>query len=305
MPREYTPPDLHGIVAVVAGATRGCGRGIAVELGAAGATVYCTGRSTRESRSPVNRTETIEETAELITQAGGHGIAVRVDHTEAEEVAALVQRVEAEQGKLNVWVSSVWGGESLVQWGIPLWEMDITRATTLLKQAVLSHVLNAHAALPLLLKTPGSVYVGMTDGDSYGYRGQFIYDLAKVGVIRVAENAARDTIQYAPEAELTSVALSPGFLRSEEMLTHFGVTEETWFKAIREQGRAWAESETPRYAGRAVARLVADPNRRLKNGTALATWNLKDEYQLSEPDGRIPGEDADELVTRFGITLEE
>jgi hypothetical protein len=137
----------------------------------------------------VNRPETIEETAQLVTQAGGHGIAIRVDHTEPDEVRVLVKQVEAEQGRLDVWVSSVWGGESLVEWGLPLWDMDITKATTLLKQAVLSHVLNAHAALPLLLQSPrGGLIVGMTDGDGYHYRGQFIYDLVKVGVTRIAEN---------------------------------------------------------------------------------------------------------------------
>jgi NAD(P)-dependent dehydrogenase (short-subunit alcohol dehydrogenase family) len=300
---RYQVPDLNGVVAVVAGATRGCGRGIAVELGAAGATVYCTGRSTRQHRSPVNRPETIEETAEMVTQAGGRGIAVRVDHTEPSEVQALVSQVEAEQGQLDVWVSSVWGGESLLEWGLPLWDMDVEKATLLLKQAVLSHVLSAHAALPLLLRSPrGGLIVGMTDGDGYHYRGQFIYDLVKVGVTRVAENIVHDLTQYAPTARLTSVAFTPGFLRSEEMLTTFGVTQETWFEAIREHGHSWAASETPRYAGRAIARLVADPNRHDKNGKALATWHLKDEYQLCEPGGRVPGEDADELVALYGAS---
>lgn len=300
MPREYTPPDLKNVVAVVAGATRGCGRGIAEELGAAGATVYCSGRSTCQSRSPVNRPETIEETAELVTRAGGRGIAVRVDHTEPAEVESFVKRVEAEQGRLNVWVNSVWGGESLVEWDRPIWDMDVAKVATLLKQAVWSHVLNAHAALPLLLKSPSGLIVGMTDGDGYHYRGSFIYDLVKVGVTRVAENVARDADQYAAQAQLTSVAFTPGFLRSEEMLDFFGVTEETWRDAIKTQGRHWAESETPRYAGRAITQLVADPNRHQKNGKALATWHLKDEYGLCEPDGRVPGEDADELVARYG-----
>lgn len=299
MPREYTPPDLAGMVAVVAGATRGCGRGIAVELGAAGATVYCTGRSTRESRSPINRPETIEETAERVQEAGGQGIPVRVDHSEPDEVAALIRRIEAEQGKLNIWVSSVWGGESLTEWGHPIWEMDMEKAAILLKQAVFTHVLNASTALPLLLKTGNGLIVGMTDGDGYHYRGQFVYDLAKVGVIRVAENIAQDVARYASDSGLISVALTPGFLRSEEMLTTMKVTEDRWFEAIREQGRAWAESETPRYAGRALTKLAADPNRHEKNGKALATWTLKDEYGLCEPDGRVPGEDADELVARY------
>lgn len=298
MPR-YVTPDLRGTVAVVAGATRGCGRGIAVELGAAGATVYCTGRSTRAGRSPMNRPETIEETAQQVTDAGGVGIAVRVDHTDPEQVQTLVRQVETEQRRLNVWVSSVWGGESLIEWDVPLWQMDLDKAQVLLKQAVFSHVLSAHAALPLLLKSPDSLIVGMTDGDGYHYRGSFLYDLVKVGVTRVAENVSRDAGQYAPDARLTSVALTPGFLRSEEMLAHFGVTADTWQEAIRTQGRHWACSETPRYAGRAVARLAADPNRHAKNGQALATWHLKDEYGLCEPDGRIPGEDADELVARY------
>lgn len=304
MPRQYVPPDLTDVVAVVAGATRGCGRGIAVELGASGATVYCTGRSTRQTRSPINRSETIDETAELVTSAGGKGIAVPVDHCEADQIQALIQRVNSEQGKLNVWVSSVWGGESLVEWGRPLWDMDMPKAATLLKQAVLSHVLSAHAALPLLLKSPGGLILGMTDGDSYDYRGQFIYDMAKVGVIRVAQNIARDVAQYAPDSTLTSLALAPGFLRSEEMLTTMGVTEETWFEGIRQHGRHWAASETPRYVGRAVAQLAADPNRQEKNGKALATWHLKDEYGLCEPDGRVPGEDVEELVARYGARSE-
>ncbi len=198
-------------------------------------------------------------------------------------------------------MSSVWGGESLVDWGLPVWDLDMAKAGTLLEQAVFTHVLNAHAALPLLRRSSrGGLLVGMTDGDGYHYRGQFVYDLAKVGVIRVAENAARDLDQYAPDSRVTSVAFTPGFLRSEEMLTRMGVTAETWFEAIREHGHSWAASETPRYAGRAIAKLAGDPARHEKHGKALSTWGLSDEYGLCEPDGRVPGEDADELVARYG-----
>jgi NAD(P)-dependent dehydrogenase (short-subunit alcohol dehydrogenase family) len=220
-----TPKTLDGKVALVAGATRGAGRGIAVELGAAGATVYCTGRSTREARSEYDRPETIEETAELVDAAGGRGIAVRVDHLVPEEVRALVARVDAEHGRLDVLVNDVWGGERLFEWQSPLWEHDLGNGLRLLRLAVETHLITSHHALPLLIRRPGGLVVEMTDGtaeyNATRYRNTAFYDLAKSAVIRLAFGQSRELAAYGA----TAVALTPGWMRSEMMLDAFGVTE--------------------------------------------------------------------------------
>ncbi|WP_405450487.1 SDR family oxidoreductase [Streptomyces erythrochromogenes] len=275
---------LAGTVALVAGGTRGGGRGIAVELGSAGATVYVTGRSSGAGRSDLDRPETIEETAERITAAGGLGIAVRTDHSRPDEVRALVDRIAAEQGgRLDVLVNSVWGGDPLTDWEHPLWEQDLETGLRLLRQAVETHVITSRFALPLMVARGSGLVVEVTDGNTARYRGSFFYDLAKSAVIRLA---------FAQAAELrphgvAAVAITPGFLRSEAMLDHFGVTEATWRDGVA-QDPNFAHSESPAYLGRAVAALAADPQVMAKSGRALATWGLYQEYGFTDADGTRP-----------------
>lgn len=275
---------LKGKVAVVAGATRGAGRGIAVELGAAGATVYCTGRSTRGNPSDLNRPETIEETAELITGKGGVGIAVRADHTVESEVKALFERVTEEQsGQLDVLVNDIWGGEQLTKWGKKFWELAPASSLRLIERAIFTHVITARYGVPLMVEQGSGLVIEITDGDTLEYRGHFIYDFIKTGVIRTAMGMAKDL----EGAGVTALALTPGFLRSEEMLDHFGVSEENWRDVI-EKDPYFAESETPHYIGRAVVALASDPNVHEKAGQALSTWHLSDEYGFKDVDGRQP-----------------
>lgn len=291
---------LKGKVAVVAGATRGCGRGIAVELGAAGARVYCTGRSTKGRPSDLGRPETIEETAELVSRAGGEGIALRVDHTQEGEVKALFERVRAEQGKLDILVNDVWGGDSLTEWGKPFWEADVAQGWRLLERSVYSHLLTSRYAVPLMLERNQGLIIEVTDGDNLNYRGNFFYDLVKTSVIRLAFAMSEEfrANRYVPEGgtmvkpsgatkNITALALTPGFLRSEAMLDHFGVSEANWRDAIAKDPY-YAESETPHYIGRAVVALASDPKVHEKAGKALATWHLAREYGFSDIDGRQP-----------------
>jgi NAD(P)-dependent dehydrogenase (short-subunit alcohol dehydrogenase family) len=271
-------PDLSGTVALVAGATRGGGRGVAVELGRAGATVYVTGRSSREAgRSELDRPETIEETAEL---AGG--IAVRVDHSRPEEVRALVDRIAREQdGRLDVLVNGVWGGDPLTDWEHPLWEQDLDTGLRLLRQAVETHIVTSRFALPLLVTRRRGLVVEVTDGNTARYRGSFFYDIAKSTVIRLAQAQAAE---LAPHG-VTAVALTPGFLRSEAVLEHLGVTTETWRES---DDPHFLKSETPHYLGRAVAALAADPDVARHNGRALSTGPLAREYGFTDLDGTQP-----------------
>ena len=274
-------------VALVAGATRGAGRGIAVELGAAGATVYCTGRSTRQARSEYDRPETIEETAELVTAAGGRGIAVRVDHLVPDEVRDLVARIDADHGRLDVLVNDVWGGEKLFEWTSPIWEHDLANGLRLLRLAIDTHLITSHHALPLLIRRPGGLVVEMTDGtaeyNAANYRLSAFYDLAKTSVIRLAFAQSRDLEPYGG----TAVALTPGWLRSEMMLEAFTVTEETWRDALVAQPH-FAISETPRYVGRAVAALAADPELARWSGRSLSSGGLALEYGFTDLDGSRP-----------------
>ncbi|MEV7617378.1 SDR family oxidoreductase [Streptomyces sp. NPDC089799] len=280
---------LKGKVALVAGGTRGAGRGIAVQLGAAGATVYVTGRSTTGRRSEYDRPETVEETAALVTAAGGRGVPVVCDHLEHARVEALVARIDSEQGRLDVLVNDIWGGDPLFEWDAPVWEHDLDNGLRLLRLAVETHAVTSHFALPLLLRTPGGggLVVEVTDGtEEYNrsnYRVSFFYDLAKSAVLRMG---------YALGHELgprgaTAVALTPGWLRSERMLEAYGVTEENWRDACRRNPH-FAISETPSYVGRAVAALAADPEVARWNGRSLSSGQLAREYGFTDLDGSRP-----------------
>ncbi|HXS43555.1 MAG TPA: SDR family oxidoreductase [Solirubrobacteraceae bacterium] len=278
---------LANKVALVAGATRGAGRGTAVALGEAGATVYCSGRTTRAQRSEYDRPETIEETAERVTAAGGAGIAVRVDHLEPEQVAGLVARIDAEQGRLDVLVNDIWGAERLFEWDTPLWEHDLDAGLRMLRLAVDTHLVTSHHALPLLIRQPGGLVVEMTDGtaeyNAERLRVNAFYDLAKAAVLRLAFSQSRE---LAPHGA-TAVALTPGWLRSEMMLDAFGVTEETWRDALQRVPH-FAISESPRFVGRAVAALAADPGRDRHNGRSLSSGGLAQTYGFTDLDGSRP-----------------
>jgi NAD(P)-dependent dehydrogenase (short-subunit alcohol dehydrogenase family) len=275
---------LAGKVALVAGGTRGGGRGIAVELGAAGATVYVTGRSSTAGRSDLDRPETIEETAEKITAAGGLGIPVRTDHSCPDEVCVLVDRIAAEQnGQLDILVNSVWGGDPLTDWEHPLWEQDLDTGLQLIRQAVETHVITSRFALPLMVARGSGLVVEVTDGNTARYRGSFFYDLAKSAVIRLAVGQAAELKAHG----IAAVAITPGFLRSEAMLEGFGVTEANWRDGAAKDPN-FARSESPAYLGRAVAALAADPDIMTKTGRALATWGLYKEYGFTDADGTQP-----------------
>ncbi|RSS85649.1 SDR family oxidoreductase [Streptomyces sp. WAC05950] len=278
---------LEGRVALVAGATRGAGRGIAVQLGAQGATVYVSGRSTRGRRSEYDRPETIEETAELVTAAGGRGIAVVADHLVPAEVEALVRRIDTEQGRLDVLVNDIWGGEVLFEWDSTVWEHDLDKGLRLLRLAVETHAVTSHFAVPLLLREPGGLVVEMTDGtadyNSAHYRVSFFYDIAKSSVLRMAFALGHE---LGPRGA-TAVALTPGWLRSEMMLDAYGVTEETWRDALAKAPH-FAISETPAYVGRAVAALAADPEVSRWNGGSLSSGQLAQVYGFTDLDGSRP-----------------
>ena len=275
---------LSGKIAVVAGATRGAGRGIACMLGEAGATVYCTGRSIRGNlASGTERPETIEETAELVTQYGGQGLYAQVDHTNPAQVKALFARVEEEQGRLDILVNDVWGGDALSEWGTPFWELDLDKGFLMQERAVHSHIITSRYGAPLMVAQNTGLIIEITDGDDYRYRGNLFYDLAKISVIRLAEGMAQEL----QETNVTALALTPGFLRSEAMLDHFGVTEANWRDGAQSDPHFIA-SETPFYVGRAVAALAADANVKEKAGQALSSWGLAKEYGFVDADGRQP-----------------
>ena len=277
------PKPLEGQVALVAGATRGAGRGIARALGEAGAVVYCTGRSSRAGPSPMGRLEVIEETAELIGAAGGMAHAVRVDHANEEEVAALVKRIRDEQGRLDVLVNDLWGGDPMVDWSAKFWNLDIAGTRALIDQALVSHLITARHAAPLMIERKHGLILEVTDGLGEGYRGQILYDLVKAAVLRLGYAMAWDL----KDTGVTALSLSPGFLRSEHVLEHFGVTEANWREGAA-RDPLFEESETPFLIGRGIAALAADPDVGRFAGAALTSEDLLDIYALEDVDGRRP-----------------
>jgi NAD(P)-dependent dehydrogenase (short-subunit alcohol dehydrogenase family) len=296
---DYHLPNLKDRVALVAGATRGLGRGIAMALGEAGATVYCTGRSTAANRIPrrpgekvsphdhARRPETIDETAAMVTAKGGRGIAVVVNHTDRVQVKDLIQKICDEQGKLHMLVNDI-SELTHADFGKLFWQLDLEAGIKNLRNVVETHVTTSHLAAPLLIETAArenktGLIVETGDGDSYGYRGHLFYDLTKTTVIRLAFAMAREL----RKKNVAAVALTPGFLRSEAMLEHFGVTMENWRDAAK-QDPNYLASETPLFAGRAVAALSADKTLMKKSGRVFSSWRLSDEYFYTDEDGSRP-----------------
>ncbi|MBX4150835.1 MULTISPECIES: SDR family oxidoreductase [Paenibacillus] len=279
---EYKP--LQGKVAVVAGATRGAGRAIAVMLGVAGATVYCTGRSVRGQVSDIKRSETIDDTADMVTARGGIGIAVQCDHTDEEQVKALFERIrEEQQGRLDILVNDIWGGENLTHWNIPFWEQFLSDGLLMQERAVTTHMITSYYGVPLMVDSGGGLVIEVTDGSTYRYRGNLYYSLAKISAIHLAAAMAEELRPY----QVTALSVTPGFLRSEQMLDHFGVTEDNWQDAAAQEPH-FIESETPYFLAQGIAALAADPNVADKSGKALSSWDLSDEYGFSDIDGRRP-----------------
>ncbi|MEU5212324.1 SDR family oxidoreductase [Streptomyces sp. NPDC020742] len=279
--------ELAGRVALVAGATRGAGRAMAVELGRAGALVYVTGRTTRDRVSEVGRpTETIEQTAELVTAEGGTGVPVPTDHLQPGQVKALTERIDREQGRLDVLVNSLWGGDRLIEFDTRLWDLDLDKGLRMFRLGIDSHVITGHYALPLLIRRPGGLVVEITDGTAAfnrRYRENLCFDLTKNAPHRIAVGLAEELAEYGG----TAVSLTPGFLRSEEMLDHFGVTEETWREAVAQEPH-FAIAESPALIARAVRALAADPDRARWTGRSLSSGQLAKEYGFTDTDGSRP-----------------
>lgn len=278
---------LQGKIALVAGGTRGAGRGIAVELGAAGATVYVTGRTTRSQLSEYQRRETIEETAELVNEVGGVGIPVQVDHLQPEQVKGLAEKIEREQGRLDILVNDIWGGENLVEWEVPVWQHSLENGLRMMRLAIDTHLITSHYLLPLVIRNKNGLVVEMTDGTAaYNqdhYRLSLYYDLVKTSVIRMAWGLAKELAPY----QCSAVALTPGWLRSEIMLEHFGVTEENWRDGAAKDPH-FLISESPHFVGRAVAALAQDDNKARWNGQSLSSGELAQIYGFTDIDGSKP-----------------
>ena len=278
--------SLAGKIALVAGGTRGAGRGIAVQLGAAGATVYVTGRTTRSARSEMNRPETIEETAALVDAAGGHGIPIRVDHLVPDQVRALIARIADEQGSLHILVNDIWGATTM-EWNKSVWESSLETGLHTLRLAVDTHAITSHFAVPLLIKQPGGLVVEVTDGtDEYNarnYRVSFFYYLAKAAVSRMAFALAHELRPHGA----TAVLLTAGWLRSEQMLDAYQVSEANWREATMRSPH-FAISESPAFVGRAVAALAQDADVARWNGASLSSGQLAKIYGFTDVDGSQP-----------------
>ncbi len=287
---------LKGQVALVAGATRGAGRGIATALGKAGAVVWCTGRSSRKDRErrggagqPFDlslRPETIEETAEIINDAGGQAVARCVDHTDDDAVRALVAEIDAKTGHLDILVNDIWGGDDLAEWGKPMWELSPKKGFAMIDRVLHTHFITTRHAMPLMLRSTKGLVVEITDGDFVGYRSNWFYDLAKMIPIRMALALMAD-LTSKDRRDVTCVAVTPGFLRSEAMLEHLEVTEDSWRDAVAANPH-FVESESPRFVGRAVAALAGDPQRENVSGQVLSSWGLAKRYGFDDLDGRRP-----------------
>lgn len=275
---------LAGKVAVVAGATRGAGRAIAVSLGEAGATVYVTGRSVRGKSATLGRPETIEETAEMVTARGGVGIAVQVDHTVETEVQALFDRVRLEQtGRLDILINDIWGGDELADWKVPFWEHSLGNGLLMQERAVRSHMITSYYGVPLMVARGSGLLIEMTDGVDYKCRGNLYYSLAKVSNIHLAACMALDLTPHG----VTALAVTPGFMRSEAVLDFLGVSEANWRDGVK-QDPHFAASETPYFVARAVVALASDPNVAAKAGKTLSSWDLAPEYGFIDVDGAQP-----------------
>ena len=268
---------LEGKIAVVAGATRGAGRGIATALGELGATVYCSARSVAGKPGMKGRPETIHETAEIVTARGGRGIAIQTDHTEPGQV----ERLFAQIPHVDILVNDIWGGDELVEWGKKLWETKLEDGLTLIDRAIKTHIITSYYGLPKLRE--GGVVFEITDGDAYFYRGHFFYDLVKTTVIRMAFALSQEL----KDRKATAIAVTPGFLRSEWMLDHFGVSEANW-RDVAKKVPEFIASETPLFVGRGVAALAADPDVARFNGRVIASWDLGDIYGVKDADGTRP-----------------
>jgi NAD(P)-dependent dehydrogenase (short-subunit alcohol dehydrogenase family) len=294
--------SLRGRVAVVTGATRGAGRGIACALGEAGATVVCTGRSSSlpdaTTRSDYRRSETIEETAEFVTKLGGTGVACAVDHLEPAQVAALAERLRRDYGRIDVLVNDIWGAELLkggpAQWNTPIWKLDLQRGLRILRLGIETHLITSHHLLPLLIERPGGLLVEVTDGtndyNATEYRISVFYDLVKTSVNRLAFSQGHEVAPHGA----TAVAITPGFLRSEMMLENFAVSEDNWRDALgQREGKPsapppFALSESPRYVGRAIAALAADGERQRWNQKSVSSGELARVYGFTDVDGSQP-----------------
>jgi len=275
---------LQGQVALVAGATRGAGRGIACMLGEAGATVYCSGRSTRTHPATgfyAGRPETIEETAEMVGCSGGTGIPVRTDHLVPEQVEALIGRIRQEQSRLDILVNDISEGETH-EW-LPFWKLDLDKGFRMLRTALHSHILTARHAATLMVEKRRGLIVEIGDGDTLDYRATLFYDLVKVSVSRFAFCMAEDLRQH----RVSALAVTPGYMRTEGMLDHFGVTESNWRDGAK-QDPNFLHSETPFFVGRAVAALAADPRVLRKSGGLYSSWGLAREYGFTDVDGSRP-----------------
>ncbi len=282
-----TTKRLDGKIALVAGATRGAGRGIALELAMAGAVVYVTGRSTDGRPSEYGRPETIEETARLINEAGGMAIPLVVDHLVDTQVEQLAGRIDRDHGRLDILINDIWGGEYMVEWNKPVWEHSLQKGLRMLHLAVDTHLITAHYMLPLMIRQPGGLLVEITDGTAAynkdNYRLSVFYDLAKNAPIRMAWAHARDLAPY----NTAAVAVTPGWLRSEIMLEHFGVSESNWRDALPQEPH-FAISESPRYIGRALAALAGDGDKLRWTGQSVSSGELALHYGTTDIDGSQP-----------------